>query len=157
MTGITVDFSGPVNAAEADNTAFYQLKMEGSRGSFTAKNAKVIKLASASYNGALDQVVLKPRKTFALTKPVQLLINGQPPGGLQDTTGQFIDGAGHGTGGNNGEFVLSKKGAARENIAVSPSPGSQTIRVVTAAVPSNPPVLIGITTPPEDPGFKPKK
>jgi hypothetical protein len=154
VTAITVSFSGAVNAAEADNPAIYQLTTAGTRGSFDAKNAKVLPLASAAYNDALDQVVLKPRKPFALTKPVEVLVHGQSPGGLQDTTGRFIDGDGDGRAADDGHFVLSRKGVFRGDAVVSPLGGSPTIRTIAAVVPSKPPVLIGITTPSEAPGFK---
>jgi hypothetical protein len=157
VTGITVSFDGAVNAAEAANTAIYQLTMAGTKGSFDARNAKRLPLSAAAYDDALHQVVLKPRKAFALTKPVELLIQGKPPGGLQDTTGRFIDGDGDGSGADDGAFVLNRKGAAREDIAVSSSPGSRTIRAVSAAVTSNAAVLMGITTPPEAQGVHSKK
>ena len=44
VTEVLVSFSGAVNAAEAQDTALYQLVMAGKQGSFTAKNAQVIKL-----------------------------------------------------------------------------------------------------------------
>ena len=39
VTGITVDFSGAVNASEADSEATYRLATAGKKGSFAAKNA----------------------------------------------------------------------------------------------------------------------
>jgi len=50
----------------------------GKKGSFTAKNAQVIKLKSAPYNPGNNMVTLTPKKPFALTKPVQLLVDGVP-------------------------------------------------------------------------------
>ena len=49
---IVVTFSGAVNASEADETAIYRLGHCRKKGSFTAKNAAVIKLKSAAYAGA---------------------------------------------------------------------------------------------------------
>jgi hypothetical protein len=111
---IIVDFSGGLNASEAANVATYVLTTAGKKGSFTAKNAKHLSLTSAAYDGALNEVALTPGKSFALTKPVELLIHGQPLGGLQDSSGQFIDGGNQGQGGNDGKFVLTRNGAARE-------------------------------------------
>ena len=51
-------------------------------GRSAAKNAQVIKLKSANYNPATNTVTLTPKKPFALTKPVQLLVDGVPPSGL---------------------------------------------------------------------------
>jgi hypothetical protein len=97
-----VTFSGAVNAAEADDPALYRLAIAGKKGSFTAKNAQVIKLKSAVYDGTDNTVALFPRKPFALTKPVQLRVNGQPPSALQDSTGRFL--------GGNAVAILSRGG-----------------------------------------------
>ena len=99
VTQVTVDFSGAVNAAEADSVGTYRLAMPGKKGSFTAKNAKVIKLNSAAYIASLNEVTLTPKKPFALTKPVQVQVNGSPPSGLQDSEGRLIDGNHDGSGG----------------------------------------------------------
>ncbi len=91
VTQILVNLSGTVNAGEADSLATYRLATAGKKGSFTAKHAQVIKLKSAVYNPATDSVTLTPKKAFALTKPVQLVVDGVPPSGLQDSYGRFID------------------------------------------------------------------
>ena len=102
---IVVSFSGPVNAAEADNTGTYHLATAGKHGSFTAKNAGVISLKRAVYSPASHTVTLTPKKPFALTKPVQLIVSGTPPSGLQDASGRFIN------GGRNATALLSPGGA----------------------------------------------
>ena len=89
---IVVDFSGHVNASEAENTAIYRLTMTGRNDSFIAKNATVVKLTSATYDAALDEVILKPKRPFGLSNCVQLVIDGQQPGGLQDSFGRVING-----------------------------------------------------------------
>jgi hypothetical protein len=104
VTGITIAFDGAVNAAEASNNAIYVLTAAGKHNSFVGKGTKPIRLKSAVYNAALHQVILTPRKPFALSKPVELTVKGRSPGGLQDSTGRFIDGA------NDAEFILSSKG-----------------------------------------------
>src|SRR5262249_47367898 len=103
---------GDVIAAQAQNTAEYRLARAGKRGSFTARNARLIKLRSAVYNGASDTVTLTPKKPFALTKPVQLQVSGQPPSGLDDTLGRLIDGNRSGQAGSNAVVVLPRGGAA---------------------------------------------
>jgi len=105
VTQILVTLSGPVNAAEAQTLATYRLATAGKKGSFTAKNAQVIKLKSANYNPVANVVTLTPKKPFALTKPVQLLVDGVPPSGLQDSYGRYID------GGKNATAVLQRGGA----------------------------------------------
>jgi len=106
VTEIVVTFSGGVNAMEAQETSMFRLVMAGKDHSFVAKNATVIKLSSAVYNGASDTITLIPKKAFSRSKPVQLTINGTPPSGLQDSFGRFIDGNRDGQPGSNAVAVL---------------------------------------------------
>jgi hypothetical protein len=112
VTEIIVTFSGAVNAAEAQDLNTYQLVMAGKHGSFTAKNAKIIRLKSAVYDGAINSVALFPKKPFALTKSVRLQVDGVPPSGLQDSLGRRIDGGDTGSAGSNAVIILSNKGGA---------------------------------------------
>jgi Calx-beta domain len=89
---LVIGFSAGVNATEADSLSTYTLTVAGKKGSFTARNAKQIKLLSAVYDSANDTVALTPKRPFVLTKKVQLLVDGVPPSGLQDTYGRNIDG-----------------------------------------------------------------
>jgi plastocyanin len=98
---IIVDFSGPVNASEAENPGMYRLTMTGRNDSFIAKNAAVVKLTSATYNAALDEVILKPKRPFRLSNCVQVVIDGHQPGGLQDSFGRVINGDNDGEPGGN--------------------------------------------------------
>ena len=103
-------FSGAVNASEADQTTgIYRLATPGKKGSYTAKNAGIINLRSAVYARSTNMVVLTPKKPFALTKPVQLQINGLAPSVLQDSYGRLIDGDHNGTAGGNAIAILAKK------------------------------------------------
>ncbi len=112
VTQISVIFSGAVNSAEAgEATGIYKLTTPGKKGSYTAKNAGTIKIKSATYNQANDTVVLIPKKVFALTKPVQLLITGTAPSGLQDAEGRLIDGNHDGIAGGNAIAILKRAGA----------------------------------------------
>ena len=121
VTEVVVAFSGAVNAGEAQSLFTYRLATPGKKGSYTAKNAGIIKLKSASYNAASKTVTLIPKKPFALTKPVQLLIDGVPPSGLQDNSGRYIDGDHNGTAGGNAVAVITRSSVtidARELSAV---------------------------------------
>jgi hypothetical protein len=109
VTRIIVLFSGDLNAGEATSPAIYRLATAGKKGSFTAKNSRVIKLKSAVYNPANDSVTLAPRTPFALTKPVQLQVNG---GVLEDRWGRLIDGNDDGQPGGNAVAVLKRTGVA---------------------------------------------
>ncbi len=117
VTEIVVDFSGPINAAQAANVAAFRLATANGKGIFTAKNSPVMKLRSAAFNPANDTVTLIPKNALALTKPLQLTINGTAPSGLQDTSGQLIDGDGDGMPGGNAVAMLRRTG-------VTPSAGA---------------------------------
>jgi RHS repeat-associated protein len=110
VTQILVTMSGPVNVTEAQSPSTYRLATAGKKNSFDAKNAKQISLKSAAYSSATNRITLTPKKPFALTKPVQLRINGQPPSALQDTLGRLIDGDHNGTAGGNAVAVLRRSG-----------------------------------------------
>jgi hypothetical protein len=126
VTQIIVDYSGPVNSSEADSVATYRLATPGKKGSFTAKNAMVLKLKSAAYDAALDAVTLTPKKAFALTKPVQFVINGQS---LEDSTGQLIDGGNDDQAGSDYVSILQ-----RTATAVTPALAPKTVRAIPAPV-----------------------
>jgi hypothetical protein len=117
VTEVVVGFSGAVNPAQADNLANYQLTTANGKGSFNARNSPVIRLRSAVFNSANDTVTLTPRKAFALTKPVQLTINGTSPSGLHDSSGRLIDGHGNGTAGGNAVAVIRRAG-----VTLNPAP-----------------------------------
>jgi uncharacterized protein YjdB len=106
VTQILVTFSGAVNASEADRTGEYRLASAGKNGSFTAKNATIIKLRSAVYSSTAHAVTLTPKAPFALSKPVQLVIDGNPPAGLQDAFGRLIDGDRNGHAGGNDVVIF---------------------------------------------------
>jgi hypothetical protein len=111
VTRIDVTFSGQVNATQADNTGIYQLAYPDKSGSYTGKNAVVVKLHSASYSAATNTVTLTPRQPFALkARPLQLVIDGTSPSGLQDIVGRYLDGADNGQAGSNAVVSISKNG-----------------------------------------------
>ena len=168
VTEIVVDFSGPVNAAEADEIATYRLATANGKGSFTAKNSPVLKLRSALFNPANDTVTLTPKKAFALTKAVELTINGIAPSGLQDSSGQFIDGDDDGTAGSNAVALIRRSGVTlnplppRANpfvlgppVVMPPTPAPPVVANPTQAAPPvanpTPPPVVVTPTPPTTP------
>jgi hypothetical protein len=132
VTQIIVSFSGALDAAGADQVATYHLAMPGKKGSYTAKNAKIIALGSALDNASADKVTLTPRKPFALTKPVQLLVYGTGPTGLQDSFGRLIDGNRDGQPGGNAVAILSRRGVSLARVARNV--GNADFRVFVATV-----------------------
>ena len=115
---IVIGFSGALNAAEAASVAEYSLTMAGRKGSFTVKTAKKLKLLSAVYNPANNTVALTPKKKFVVTKPVQLVVNGLPPSGLEDTYGRLIDGNDNGQPGSNAVALIKAKLATITSFSV---------------------------------------
>jgi plastocyanin len=89
VTGITVEFSGSLDASVADELGTYSLTRQGKKGSFDARSARAMKLKSAVYDAALDQVTLKPKKAFSLSAPVRLTIDGIPPVDLKGHIGHL--------------------------------------------------------------------
>jgi hypothetical protein len=112
---VIITFSGAVNSAEAGNTGIYRLATPGKHRSYTAKSAGLIKLKKAAFSAANDTVTLTPKKAFALTKPVQLIVNGTPPSGLQDTLGRFLD------GGTSAVAILTKGKVTIDAVAENPA------------------------------------
>jgi hypothetical protein len=100
----------------------------GKKNYFDTKNAKLINLKSAIYNAANNTVTLTQKKPFALTKPVQPRINGQPQSGLQDTLGRLIDGDHNGTPGGNSVALLRRSGATISAVASVHSDKAQVLR-----------------------------
>jgi hypothetical protein len=111
VTEVLVVFSGALNATEAESIAEYDLITVGKKGSFTAKSAKAIKLRAAAYNSSTNTVTLTPRKAFALSKKVELVVNGTAPSGLEDSYGRLIDGNNDGQAGGNATAILTARGA----------------------------------------------
>ena len=110
VTEIFVILSGPVKSLEADSIKTYRLATPGKKNSYTAKNAGVIKLKQAVYTASNNTVAITPKKPFALTKPVQVLVYGTGPTALQDSDGRAIDGDHNGTAGGNAIGIIAKRG-----------------------------------------------
>ena len=104
VTQVLITFSGAINAGEAHLLRFYRLTVAGKDGSFTARNARAVRLQSAVYDTANNTVTLTSSEPFSLAKPLQLIIFGKPPSGLKDDLGRFID------GGTNVVAILSRSG-----------------------------------------------
>jgi hypothetical protein len=112
VTGIAIDFTGDLNPSSAQNVADYVLTTAAKKGKHKAAKVKPLALRSAAYNGANHEVTLTPSKPFALTTTVQLLVNGQSPSGVQDSSGGFIDGNDDGIPNDNGLFVITRQGVS---------------------------------------------
>jgi len=93
VTKLVLTFSGGLADGVAQEKGLYRLVVAGRNGSFTGKNAMKIQVSRAQFNlMSPDTVTLTPKTPFALSKTVELSIDGNPPSGLQDSEGRFIDG-----------------------------------------------------------------
>ena len=110
VTQIVIDFSAPVNASQAVQRGLYRLAIAGSKGSFTARNARLVVLKKPAYNTTDYTVTLSPVKPFALTRKAELVINGNRPKGLRDSQGNLIDGNDDGHPGGNAIIFLTSSG-----------------------------------------------
>jgi hypothetical protein len=133
---INVDFSGAVNAAEASDVRTYRIETAAKKGWFGAENAGIIKLRSAVYAAALDEVTLTPKKPFSLAKEVQLRVNALAPTGLRDTVGRLIDGDQDGQAGGNAVALIRSHAVALDVWIVRKS-GGDTSHQMNAAMASN--------------------
>jgi cyclophilin family peptidyl-prolyl cis-trans isomerase len=111
VSAIQVTFTGPVNSTQVDAASTYRLTTAGKGGSFTARNARVIKTSSIVYDSSTNTVTLTLQKPVRMTKPMQLVVAGTGSAGLIDSTGRYIDGAATGQPGSNAIIAITRKGA----------------------------------------------
>ncbi len=107
VSRIVVHFTGALNPTQAGLRNTYRLATAGRGGSFTARNAAAIKFGKPVYDASNNTVTITPNRPFGLKRPVQLLVRGNGPSGLQDSYGRYIDGANTGEAGSNGTAILS--------------------------------------------------
>ncbi len=111
VTKLVLTFSGGLADGVAQEKGLYRLVGAGSQGSFTAKNAMNIKLSRSQFSAlSPDTVTLTPKTAFPLSRQVELVINGNPPSGLQDSEGRFIDGDQDGQQGGSAIATISQNG-----------------------------------------------
>ena len=82
VTAVSLTFDGSIDPSTASSPATYQLVKQGKHGLFIDKGKAKIKIKSVSYDPSNQTVTLIPRKPFALSKPVEVLIGGKPAGTL---------------------------------------------------------------------------
>ena len=88
-TALIVGFSGPLDAASAQDVAAYRLVTAGRDKKFGTRDDKVIRLASATYNASSHAVTLTPRAALPKGQMLQLRAFGSA---LRDSSGRPIDG-----------------------------------------------------------------
>jgi hypothetical protein len=119
-TTLVLTFSAPMDAARADSLAEYRLVWAGPDHRFGTRDDRIIPIRSARYDAASQAVRLRPIRRLPLRRTYRLTVVGTPPGGLTDTGGIFLDGAGTGRPGsdyvgavNRKSLVLPKRHPAR--------------------------------------------
>ncbi len=124
VTGINLTFSGAVDPSMANDAASYRLIRQGKHGEFSATRRATIKVKSASYDAADGVVTLVPKKPFALSKPVEVLVVGQPPWVLSASRSRLIEGDGGGRPGGEAAAVLSAGGVAPNTDSTTSAPAT---------------------------------
>ena len=90
-TVLVLGFSTPLNPATAQNLANYALS-----GPIGRNGGHAIAIASAVYDPTAHTVTLHPRHTLNLHRHYRLQISGTHAGGVTNTSGLLLDGAGTG-------------------------------------------------------------
>ena len=108
LTEIVVVFSAAMNPASIDNLGNYTLLDAGSDHVFGNKNDRVLTLKGVSYSSSTDSVTISLKKPVNLSHSLRLTLDAQPPGGLQSTSGQFLNASVNGRPGSNFLTFLGK-------------------------------------------------
>jgi hypothetical protein len=120
VTQLVLTFSGGLADGVAQQKGLYRLVVAGRNGSFTGKSALKIPLSRVQFNMmSPDTVTLFPRTAFGVSKTAELSINGNPPSGLQDSQGRFIDGDQDGQQGGDVTVMISDGAGTIEAAAVN--------------------------------------
>jgi RHS repeat-associated protein len=106
-TVIVLQFSGALNASDAQNRLLFSLAPETVTKKHVIKLGKPVAPASAVFNASTNTVTLTPKKALVLNPPEQLTIISS---GLLDTLGRALDGNDDGLPGGNFVATLSKQG-----------------------------------------------
>ena len=97
-TTIDLSFSGPLNVADASNSANYRLTLIA-QPDFPGSTVTVfIPIRKVIYNPTNGTAILKPRYPFALSRRIEVEIMGS---GMSSVGGVLLDGSGEGNPGSN--------------------------------------------------------
>ena len=118
VTVIVLQFSGALNASDAQNRLLYGLAPETDTKKHVIKLGKAVAPATAIYNASANTVTLTPKKALVLNPPEQLTINSS---GLLDSLGRALDGNDDGLPGGKFIATLSKQGITTARVGGEPS------------------------------------
>ena len=111
-TLLVLTFNEPMDATRADNRANYRLVWASPAQRNGAKHDRAIPIRYARYNAAAQTVTIRPIHRLPLRRHFLLKVVGTPPGGLTNTSGIFLDGAGTGQPGSDYRGIVNRKSLA---------------------------------------------
>ena len=111
-TTLVLNFGEPLDAARAENLANYILVRIRSAHRPGTTDDTVIPILSASYDIASETVTLQPTERLPINWTYRLTVVCTPPGGLTDTSGNYLDGEGMGQTGSDFVAIVSRKSLA---------------------------------------------
>ena len=117
VTVIVLQFSGALDASDAQNRLLYSLAPETTK-KHVIKLGKPVAPATAIYNARTNTVTLTPKKALVLNPAEQLTIISS---GLLDSLGRALDGNDDGLPGGNFVATLSKQGITTGRVGGGPS------------------------------------
>jgi hypothetical protein len=123
-TTLVLTFSTPMDAARAESLSNYRLVSAGPDHRPGTKDDRVIPIRSAIYDAPTETVTLRPIHRLPLRRTYMLTVLGTPPGGLTDTAGVFLDGAGTGRPGSDYVAVIDRKSLAGDPERHKAGPGT---------------------------------
>jgi hypothetical protein len=125
-TTLVLTFSTQMDAARARSLAEYHLVQVGPDHRTDTKDDRAIPIRSARYDAATETVTLRPIHRLPLRRTYMLTVLGMPPGGLTDTAGVFLDGAGTGRPGSDYVALIDRNslGGDPERHKSGPGTGS---------------------------------
>jgi hypothetical protein len=142
-TLLVLTFSTALDPAPAENASNYRIVTLGGHGRGGNLVGHQIGVFRAVYFPATAQVELFPAERLDLHNVYLLTVNGQPPFGLTNTEGTFLDGKGNGVPGS--DYTAFVTGSLLAGSAPTPSP---VLRSPVATTPAPFPVLRGLGTSP---------
>jgi hypothetical protein len=121
-TTLTVGFDQPMDAASVENYENYVLVHAGHDRRYGTRDDRFIPVTAAAYDAASRTATIYPSRRLGLHHRYLFTIDAQPPGGVANAQGIYLDGDGSGSPGTNFEMIVDK------NIAVLPIRGGRAAR-----------------------------
>jgi hypothetical protein len=105
-------FSSDLNAKTAEDRGNYTITAPGRDGRFNDSRAEAIPIDSAIYDPATKSVTLIPHVRLKLRRHYLLVVSGTAPSGVEDSSGNLLDGANTGRSGSDFETLVGPENLA---------------------------------------------